>query len=89
MSSLHSNELQIDRRTCLQGIAGAALGLIAGERLAAATLDIGKVVQQTGQPISIEPLTLEQSLRLAGRNMLGILNPEDNYFYCPIDLERS
>ena len=27
----------------------------------------------------LAPLTLEQSLRLAGQNLLGILNPEDNY----------
>ena len=26
-----------------------------------------------------EPLTLEQSLRLAGQNLLGMLDPEDNY----------
>ena len=27
----------------------------------------------------LAPLTLEQSLRLAGQNLLGILNPDDNY----------
>jgi hypothetical protein len=30
------------------------------------------------QPSTTKPLTLEQSLRLAGQNLLAILNPEDN-----------
>ncbi len=39
----------------------------------------GDAPQQEAATAPAASLTLEQSLRLAGQNLLGILNPEDNY----------
>ena len=80
MSNIHGEERKIDRRTCLQGVVGAAVGLVASQRLAVGS---PKCRQRRGsaargQEIR-DPLTLEQSLRLAGQNLLGILDPDDNY----------
>lgn len=60
----------IDRRTMLKGAAGAALGLM-GKRM---PTELFATTEST-----TVPLTVEQSLRLAGNHLLGILNPEDDY----------
>jgi hypothetical protein len=79
MSSIHGEAREMDRRTCLKGVVGTALGLFAGERLAAGSPETVETLHQKGLKTPFEPLTLEQSLRLAGQNLLGILNPEENY----------
>jgi hypothetical protein len=79
MNGIHGEERKFDRRTCLQGAVGAAVGVFAGQRLAVGSPVSVEAPQQKGQEVPFEPLSLEQSLRLAGQNLLGILNPEDNY----------
>jgi hypothetical protein len=81
MYSYHDEERKFDRRTCLQGVFGAAVSILASEQLAFGGRESVENPQQKqiGQQILFEPLTLQQSLRLAGQHLLGILNPEDNY----------
>jgi hypothetical protein len=81
MSDIHQELHKIDRRTCLQGIAGTAVGVFAGERLTFTSQDPNQSPQQQTETrkTNFEPLTLAESLRLAGGNLLTNLNPEDNY----------
>ncbi|MGV3613752.1 MAG: hypothetical protein ACO1SV_00335 [Fimbriimonas sp.] len=66
----------MNRRTVLKGAVGAAAGLLMTERLSAAVPPLEKPMTTTAP---LDPTTLEGSLRLAGGNLLAILNPEANY----------
>jgi hypothetical protein len=79
MECVQSNVGQFDRRTCLKRVAGVTAGVLAGGHFAVAAKTAGDPPQREVQTTLFTPLTLEQSLRLAGQNLLGILNPEDNY----------
>ena len=79
MNISHIGARKFDRRTCLQGVVGAAVGFLASERLAAGSPAPGQASPQKRGEVVFEPLTLEQSLRLAGQNLLGILDPDDHY----------
>jgi hypothetical protein len=84
MNRVYSGDQKFDRRTCLKGVVGMTAGFLASDRFAVARPDAGDVPQQASP---VAPLTLEQSLRLAGQNLLGILNPEDNYLpYWALDV---
>jgi hypothetical protein len=79
MNEGHIESRRFDRRTCLQGIAGAAVGLLAGGQVAFGGTDAAAAPEAKGREISETPLTLKQSLHLAGQNLLAILDPDDNY----------
>ncbi|HNU98402.1 MAG TPA: hypothetical protein PKK20_00500 [Verrucomicrobiota bacterium] len=68
----------MNRRTFVKRTAGVTAGLLTSDRLFAAS-----PVSPTGAAMPTwsfrPPLSLEASLRLAGQNLLAILNPEDNY----------
>jgi hypothetical protein len=70
------SERRIDRRTLLQGAAGASLGwsfkpLFGGYKMSAFLTD--DALTKVAQP------KLKESMTLAGKNLLAILNPEDRY----------
>jgi hypothetical protein len=79
MNCTDSHDHKLDRRTCLKGVVGMAGAFLASDGFGLAGGNAGDAPQQEGQAASAAPLTLEQSLRLAGQNLLAILNPEDNY----------
>jgi hypothetical protein len=79
MDYVQSNDWQFDRRTCLKRVVGVTVGVLAGGHLAVAARGTGDPPQKDVQTTPFTRLTLEQSLRLAGQNLLGILSPEDDY----------
>jgi hypothetical protein len=79
MSISHGKERELDRRTCLQGVVGAAVVFLAGQRWAAGSSAPGEATPRNRGDGVVEPLTLKQSLCLAGQNLLAILDPEDRY----------
>ncbi|MFZ1934386.1 MAG: hypothetical protein WBL72_22155 [Thermoguttaceae bacterium] len=79
MNCIHSDQREFDRRTCLKGVVGAVVGVLASDRLVVASRNAGDTQPQERQAAPVAPLSLEQSLRLAGQNLLAILDPEDNY----------
>jgi hypothetical protein len=55
------------------------VGFLASNQLAVASGTAGDPSRQEDQATPSSQLTIEQSLHLAGRHLLGILNPEDDY----------
>lgn len=60
-------DLKLDRRTVLKGAAGLAVGLAT------------RGTAFSFSPRNAMPLTIEASLRLAGENLLNILDPDNGY----------
>lgn len=60
-------------------MAGATAGFLGARRLTGVAGEPGQQPVATSQAASLAPLTLAESLRLAGQNLPGILNPEDHY----------
>jgi hypothetical protein len=79
MSNIKREESRFDRRTCLQGFVGATMGVLASERFLRGGAFSAETSAADSKASSLERVTLEQSLRLAGQNLLSILNPEENY----------
>ncbi len=67
------NRLAFIKRT------SAAAGLLLAHPLFAAAAEPFTAADAPGSAVRLQPLSLEQSLRLAGQNLLGMLNPEDHY----------
>ncbi|HEX2973553.1 MAG TPA: hypothetical protein VHP11_14555, partial [Tepidisphaeraceae bacterium] len=79
MKGLQGEDRVFNRRVWLQGAAGIAAGVWGGARLMAGMADPDTGTGAKAAAGLLSPLTLEQSLRLAGQNLLSILNPEANY----------
>jgi hypothetical protein len=72
---------RFDRRTCLRAMAGAAAGFLGGIGSPAGGFDRkASGVSERGIADALPvPLSLDRSLRLAGGNLLAMLDPERNY----------
>jgi hypothetical protein len=79
MSNIKTEKTKFDRRACLRGLVGATMGVAAGGRFFGDAAVSAEPLREDDKSSSMERVTLEQSLRLAGQNLLSILNPDENF----------